>query len=77
MSDKEETGVPVAPDEAAIVFHAEGPPSVYMPELDDDVLVGNHVMTALAVFHALEDEELRALITARFEASLDRVERDG
>ncbi len=76
MNDNEETGVPVAPDEAAIVFHAKGPPSVYMPELDDDTMVGDHVMTALAVFHALEDDELRALITARFEASLDRIETD-
>ncbi|MEN8196889.1 MAG: hypothetical protein ABFS30_10315 [Pseudomonadota bacterium] len=60
---------------AAIVFHADEPPSLYMPEIDDDAIVPDHVMTALAVFSALEDEGLREAIRNKFEAMMDEAEK--
>ena len=71
---KAETTIDIGMMDAAIVFHSDEEPSLYMPDMDDEAIVPDHVMTALAVFSALEDEELRAAIRQKFEAMMEAAE---
>lgn len=74
MTDKEKTIIKLEDDEAALVMDSEGTVNIYLPYMDDDTDVPEHMqfVAALAAV-ATTDQEVISLIWKKFYEAVNEV----
>lgn len=72
MIDKERTVIKLEDDEVALVVDSDNNFSIYLPHMDDDAVVPDHMqfMTAIAVV-TTTDQEVIDLIWERFHTLME------